>query len=84
MQISQVKLVQFPKSKSKSNTQKFSDLIIRGLPFSQARKDYYDSLPPLAGIPGILGVRVGARSKVFFILNRNARGGKQKRYTLGR
>ena len=58
-------------------------MFIKNIPFSQVRRDIWDSVPPLAGVPGVLGVRVGAKSKSFFILYRNSLG-KQKRYTLGR
>ena len=71
-----------PKPKSKQqNKIKFRDMFIKNIPFSQVRRDIWDSVPPLAGVPGVLGVRVGAKSKSFFILYRNSLG-KQKRYTL--
>lgn len=55
---------------------RFTDRTLAALPFTSIQRDYYD-----ATLPGF-GVRVGARTKVFFVRYRTEQG-PQRRQSLG-
>jgi len=61
---------------------KFTDKAVASLSYDGEQTDYIDALPPLSGASGVLGVRVGKRTKTFFI--RYAINGKRRRFTIGR
>lgn len=64
-------------------TRHFTDVFIRNLKFGdQGQIDYVDETPPRSGSQGVLGIRVGKRTKTWFV--RYRANGKKRRHTLGR